>query len=162
MHNIKTYEGFTESLFQIHINSTALADLGIETPIQVISWLLSFITLTKCYADRISYVRNNREMGLMSFEFAKAFVESMFTFLICFLGIQLVTITQEETIPVWMGLILLGTLLHPLFWFLVMGFIKRCSKITFYHCCIMYFTSVYGLTYLFRFVRKASRQRPFF
>ena len=139
LQNIKFYEGWTESLFQIMLNAAAMSDLGIESPIQYFSFTLSFATLTKCIADRISYLKHNRDLKLFSIRYLIDLLEGIIMFQLCFLGYVFQTLTNDEKIPSWMALPLISILLYL-------------SNVLLHHCFAVYWILVFGLQYLFNFV----------
>ena len=152
LQNIKFYEGWTESLPQIGFNIGAMRDLGIESQIQLLSFALSFATLTKCFADRISYLKHNQEPKLFSTIFLIDLLEVMIMFLLCYLGYSFPILTNTDKKPFWISLILVFIFGSSIIWFTLIRFTRFFSNILFHHFCALYCIVIFGLTYLFKFV----------
>jgi len=73
--NVKTLETMSEATFQLVLNGMVIFEYGIEDSIQIISATLSFLSIHKALADRFSFIRYNKDMGLVSQEFLNALVE---------------------------------------------------------------------------------------
>ena len=152
LHNVKFYEGWTESLLQSVLNVSAIADLGIESPVQYVSFALSMATLTKCLADRISYLKHDQEPKPFSITFLIDFLEVIVMFSLCFLGIVFLILTNNDTIPVLMSFPLLIICVNPIIWFTLMRFTRFISNTLLYHIFAIYLILAFGLNYLFNFV----------
>ena len=152
MQNIKLYEGCTESLFQIGLNAGAISILGIESPVQYISFALSFATLTKCLAERISCLKHDQEPKFFSIIFLIDLVEAIIMCILCYLGYVFLILTNNETIPAWMAFSLVFLGLYPIIWFILMRFTRFLSNMFLYHIFAIHWILVFGLTYLFNFV----------
>ena len=152
MHNVKFYEGWTESIFQTLMNASAIADLGIESPVQYFSFALSMATLTKCLADRISYLKHDQEPKPFSIKFLIDFLEVVITFLLCFLGQVFLVLTNNDTIPVLINVPMLTIFLYPIICFTLIRFTRFKSNMLLSQILAIYWILVFGLNYLFNFV----------
>ena len=146
LQNMKFYEGWTESLSQLVLNAIAMGSLGIESPIQYFSLALSFVTLTKCLADRILYLKQFSTIFLINL------LEVIFMFLLCLLGYVFQLLTNNDTIPAWLALSLAATILYPIIWFTLMKFTRLISNMSLHHIFAIYWILYFGLSYLFNFV----------
>ena len=152
LQNVKFYEGWTESLPQLTLNAAAMKDLGIESPIQVMSLALSLATLTKCLADRISYLKHDQEPKPFSIKFLIDFLEVVITFLLCFLGQVFLILTNNDTIPVLINVPMLTIFLYPIICFTLIRFTRFKSNMLLSQILAIYWILVFGLNYLFNFV----------
>ena len=152
LHNVKFYEGWTESLLQSVLNVSAIADLGIESPVQYVSFALSMATLTKCLADRISYLKHDQEPKPFSVIFLIDLLEAIIMFLLCILGQVFLVLTNNDKIPVLINFPLLATCLYPIIWFILIRFTRFMSNMLLSHISAIYWILVFGLEYLFNFV----------
>ena len=71
LHNIKTFEGITESAFQLQLTNLICLIQGIDDIFILVSSSISFITLAKCLASRLASVRSNKEVEVLSWSFGK-------------------------------------------------------------------------------------------
>ena len=147
------YEGWTESFSQVYLNTLAIRRIGIESPVQYVSFGLSLVTLTKCIAQRISIVKHNREAEVLSIRFVMDLIEAIINIFTCLLGYLFLLLTNNETMPGWMQFTFDGILIHgPIFGFTLMSFTGFSPRMMLHHFNATAWLSIFGLTYLFHFV----------
>ena len=154
LHNVKTYEGLTESAFQLDITFWMMYVYGIDELVVFFSATISFITMSKCLADRLATVRCNKEVEIFSWEFAKAFFDTIVVFLLCILGLMFLTISGEGAIPGNFAMVLMVVLGHPCSWFVPMFSMKLFQNMTVYHLSLIVFLTEFGLNYFLNLVKK--------
>ena len=123
MHAIKSLEAFTESAPQLALNLWIIKQYGVTDPIQVISAILSFVSLCKTFVDRASFSINGQDLGILS----KTFLKSVANWIVTILSalILLLFVMSEDVIPPWCLLLMsFGT--HP-----VQGWIINPKKMCF-------------------------------
>ena len=151
LQNIKFYEGWIESYQQVMLNAGAMAMLGIESPLQYLSFALSFATLTKCLAERISYLKHNQEPKLFSITFLIDLLEVIIMYLLCFLGHIFLLLTNNHSTPLWIQIFFVLTS-TPIIWFPLMRFTRLLSNMLFYLIFAIRWILYLGLFYLINFV----------
>ena len=129
-----------------------ICPLGIESPVQYFSFVLSFVTLTKCLVERISYLKYNQETKFFSTTFLIDLLEVVIMFGLCFPGLAFLTLIKNALIPTWMNLSLVGAFLFPITWFILIRFTRFSSNMLVYHIFALYWIPWFVLTYLFNFV----------
>ena len=154
LQNIKTYEALTESAFQLDITFWMMIMYGIEDIFILYSAIISFFTLSKCLADRLASVRSNKEVEILSWDFAKAFFDTIIVFLLCIVGLMFLTISGEGPVPPIESMVLMVMLGHPCSWFVVLFFFKLFQNMTVYHLSLIAFFAEFGLNYLMNHVSK--------
>ena len=152
LQNVKFYEGWTESQSQITSTAGAMSDLGIESSMQYFSLALSLTTLTKCLAERVSYLKHNQEPKLFSIDFLIDLLEVIVIFGLCFLAFVFLILTNSATTPIWLSFIMLGIFFYAIVWFTLMRFTRFISNMLLYHLFAIYWILLFGLNYLFHFV----------
>ena len=117
LHNVKIAEVSSESCPQMALNLWVIKIYGISDPIQLVSALLAFIGVLKIAVDRLCFIRNGQDIGMVSWIYVKSFLESIIPFstgiIACLISLS------EDCQPAW--LVLMGPLLfHPIiFWIVV-------------------------------------------
>lgn len=152
LHNIKFYEGWTESFHQFGVNAAAIATFGIESPIQYLSLALSFVTGAKCVVERVSYVKHNQEPKLFSIRYLIDLLEVVIMFLLFYLGSLFLALTKNEFLPFWLGFSMVVVFFSPIIWFTLMRFTRFVLNMFLYRILTIICTLYFGLQYLFNFV----------
>ena len=99
MHEIKNLEVFTESVPQLSLNLWIIKQYGVTDPIQVISAILSYVSLYKTLAERVSFIINGKDLGIFSMTFLKSIANLSVMFFS--LLIILLFVMSEDAIPPW-------------------------------------------------------------
>ena len=99
MHAIKGLEVFSESAPQLLLNLWIIKQYGVTDPIQVISAILSCVSRYKTIAERISFIINGQDLGILSMTFLKSIANLIVVFFSNL--IFLVYVMSEDTIPAW-------------------------------------------------------------
>ena len=114
LHNVKIAEVSSESCPQMALNLWVIKIYGISDPIQLVSALLAFIGVLKIAVDRLCFIRNGQDIGMVSWSYVKSLLDLIISFLTGFIGYLICL--SEDCMPAWV--LLMGPLLtHPfLFW----------------------------------------------
>ena len=72
MHAIKGLEVFSESAPQLLLNLWIIKQYGVTDPIQIICAILSYVSLYKTLAERVSFIINGQDLGIFSMTFLKS------------------------------------------------------------------------------------------
>ena len=130
------------------VNTNVIQNYGTESPIQYVSFGLSLVTLTKCVAERISYLRHNQETKPFSIMFLIDVLEALILFVLCLLGFEFLVLTNSMSIPRWMIMTIFSTTLYgPIFW--LPTFL---SKMLLHQLVSIFWMSIFALIYIFNFV----------
>lgn len=65
----------SEATFQLVLNGMVYNEYGIEDSIQVVSAIFSFLSIYKALAERNSFIKNKKDLGIFSWEFLKSLAE---------------------------------------------------------------------------------------
>ena len=80
MHDIKIMEIFSESVPQLSLNLWIIKQYGVSDPFQVISAILSFVSLHKSLAEREAFIIKGQDPSILSMAFIKSLANIMVFF----------------------------------------------------------------------------------